>query len=107
MLETYASKFQEDKNTLLRKILNIEESACTKLADAVVAVNEPQAEVLIDRGVSRSKLTVLMNVPDDSLFDYGFEKSEWESGNPFRTVYHGTVAQRHGVDQAIQAEQVC
>ena len=51
MLETYASKFQEDRNTLLRRILKHEESICTKLADAVIAVNEPQAEVLVGRGV--------------------------------------------------------
>lgn len=103
MLETYASKFQEDKNTLLKRILKIEESLCTRLADAVVAVNEPQAEVLVGRGVPRDKITVLMNVPDDSLFDYGHHMSERESGNSYHTVYHGTVAQRHGVDQAIQA----
>ena len=103
MLETYASKFQEDRSTILQRILKFEESVCTKLADAVVAVNEPQAEVLVDRGVPRSKLTVLMNVPDDSLFDYGFQMPDRESGNSYRTVYHGTVARRHGVDQAIQA----
>ena len=103
MLETYASKFKEDKNTLLRRILKIEESVCTWLADAVIAVNEPQAEVLVGRGVPRNKITVSMNVPDDSLFDYEFQVSDRESGNPYRTVYHGTVAQRHGVDQAIEA----
>ena len=103
MLETYASKFQEDKNTLLKRILKIEESVCTWLADAVIAVNEPQAEVLVSRGVPRSKITVSMNVPDDSLFDYGFQMADRESGNSYHTVYHGTVAQRHGVDQAIQA----
>ncbi len=48
-------------------------------------------------------IAVNMNVPDDSLFDYGFQMPERGSGNPYRTVYHGTVAQRHGVDQAIQA----
>ena len=104
MLETYASKFYEDKNTLLKRILKVEESVCTRLADAVVAVNEPQAEVLVGRGVPRSKITVSMNVPDDRLFNYGFQLAEREPGNPsYRTVYHGTVAQRHGVDQAIQA----
>jgi glycosyltransferase involved in cell wall biosynthesis len=103
MLETYASKFDEDKNTLLQKILKIEESICTRLADAVVAVNEPQAEVLVGRGVPRNKITVSMNVPDDRLFNYGFQTAEREVNPSFRTVYHGTIARRHGVDQAIQA----
>lgn len=103
ILETYASKFQEGRNTFLRRIITLEESVCTGLADAVIAVNEPQAEVLVSRGVPRSKVTVSMNVPDDSLFDYGFQMPVRESENSYHTVYHGTVAKRHGVDQAIQA----
>ena len=45
MVETYAAKFQEGRKKLLLKVLGLEESVCTRLADAVIAVNEPQAEV--------------------------------------------------------------
>lgn len=103
MLETYAAKFREDRKSILQRILKLEESVCASLADAVIAVNEPQADVLVSRGIPRKKITVVMNVPDDRLFDYGTSVCSPEPGNPFRTVYHGTIARRHGVDQAIRA----
>ena len=103
MVETYAAKFQEGRKKLLLKVLELEESVCTRLADAVIAVNEPQAEVLVQRGVPRKKITIVMNVPDDGVFDYRSSFFERNTDGSFRTVYHGTVAKRNGVDMAIRA----
>lgn len=108
MPETYAAKFEEGKGKLLLKLLKLEESICTRLADAVIAVNEPQARVLVNRGVPEKKITVLMNVPDDRVYDYssrvaGTQPQERERGGAYRTVYHGTVARRNGVDLAIRS----
>jgi glycosyltransferase involved in cell wall biosynthesis len=103
MPETYLSKFT-GKNSLLFKLLSFEEQASAAIAQRVVCVNEVQKGVLVDRGIQPDKITIAMNMPDPALFP--------QNSNPgaavpkdgvFRMVYHGTIAERLGVDLTVQA----
>lgn len=103
LVETYEAKFPKKFGKIIRKILRLEEFLSAKLSDKVIAVNEPQARVLNGRGIPKSKIAVLLNVPDDKLFDYSSKIAEREHGEKFKVVYHGTIAERNGVDMLIQA----
>ena len=103
MPETYLAKFTGNAS-LPYKLLCIEESVSAALAHRVVCVNHVQQEVLEGRGIPFDKITISMNVPDPLFFPAGDGPVPAEStNNTFRMVYHGTIAERLGVDLTVQA----
>lgn len=103
MPETYLSKFS-GKNSLPFKLLSLEEQASAAIAHRVVCVNQVQKEVLVGRGIRPEKVTIAMNIPDPSLFPLnGNSGPAAPKDGVFRMVYHGTIAERLGVDLAVQA----
>ena len=100
--ETFATKFS--KSSLLRRVLCLEERLSAGIAHRVICVNEPQRDRLVARRIPASKTFVSMNVPDPAIF-----KRSSSNGQPsvtdghFNLVYHGTMAERLGVDLIIRA----
>lgn len=78
-----------------RVLRALERSACA-LADEVLTVHEPYRVELGRRGVPLSKITVLMNSPDDRVMP-GASTDRSQSGG-FRVAYHGTLTPHYGVD---------
>jgi glycosyltransferase involved in cell wall biosynthesis len=102
MLETFTTRFKEGEGGLLRRLIAWEERICTAVADHIITVHAPYKELLVQRGVPADKVSVVMNVPDDAIFDPDrVESSERTEG--FLIVHHGTVVHRHGVDIAVRA----
>jgi glycosyltransferase involved in cell wall biosynthesis len=101
MPELYQSKFGLAADHPLVRALVVQEQLSCRIADAVICVNEPHGELLVARGVERSLLSVVPNLPDPAIF------GEVASGGPvadapLRLVYHGTVAERLGLDVALR-----
>jgi glycosyltransferase involved in cell wall biosynthesis len=104
MPELYQSKFGiEDTHPLVRA-LKLQERLSCRFADHVVCVHEPHRQLLESRGCVKNDISVLLNLPDPSVFDGHEENSESTDiiENP-RLVYHGTVASRLGLDVAVRA----
>lgn len=84
-----------------------QERISAAFADHVVTVGWPFEERLLRRGVPREKLTVLINSADPKLFPpsrrYSASADFSGSERPFIVMYHGTMAERNGVDTAIRA----
>ena len=103
MPEVFASKFKH-KNNVVPALLRLEEAICCSIADALVCVNHVQAETIIRRGIPEEKIHILLNVPDHKIFPSTpaiIERSRQNKG--FKMVYHGTMADRLGIDLAVQA----
>jgi glycosyltransferase involved in cell wall biosynthesis len=79
-------------------------------ADVVLTVNRACAKIFASRSCSESKISVIMNSPDESIFKYTtpavrVQKSS-ETGKrspPFVIMYHGTLVERNGIDLAVEA----
>ena len=76
-------------------------------ADAVLTVNRACEKLFVSRGCSASKVSVVMNSPDERIFKYSPaqirpRKSDGVS-QPFVIMYHGTLEDRNGVDIAVEA----
>jgi glycosyltransferase involved in cell wall biosynthesis len=101
--ETFATKFSS--TSLAWKTLCLEERLSALVAHRVICVNHPQQETLIARGLPGSKTFVSMNVPDPTIFNTnGSERCPTATnGEHFNLVYHGTMAERLGVDLIIRA----
>jgi len=76
-------------------------------ADAVLTVNRACERLFISRSCSPSKVSVVMNSPDERIFKYSPAQIRNRPSNgvnaPFVIMYHGTLVERNGVDLAIEA----
>lgn len=99
--ETFAAKFSNAP--LVHRLLCLEERLSAAVAHKVICVNHPQRETLVARGITDSKTFVSMNVPDPRIF--GAHSTNGHVPDPARLnlVYHGTMAERLGVDLLIRA----
>jgi glycosyltransferase involved in cell wall biosynthesis len=100
--ETFATKFSNA--SVLWSLLCLEERLSALVAHRVICVNDPQRDTLVGRGISASKTFVSMNVPDPDIFksDPIANRAAADDGH-FNLVYHGTMAERLGVDLIIRA----
>lgn len=100
--ETFAAKFSD--GPFFQKLLCLEERLSARVAHKVICVNHPQRKTLVDRGVPCSKTAVSMNVPDPRLFGWSSRNDERRAQlQRLNLVYHGTMAERLGVDLLIRA----
>jgi glycosyltransferase involved in cell wall biosynthesis len=99
--ETFATKFSD--TPLLHNALCLEERMSAFIAHRVICVSQPQRDVMVARGIPESKTFVSMNVPDPKIFQRSSVNSRDMTNGHFNLVYHGTMAERLGVDLVIRA----
>jgi glycosyltransferase involved in cell wall biosynthesis len=97
----FASKFADQP--LLMAAVRASERASLRFATEVITVHEPYADML--RQWTRRPVSVVMNCPDERLFG----NPRWRPWDPASEVvfsYHGLIAPRHGLDNAVRALKV-
>lgn len=99
--ETFATKFA--RGGLSWKLLCAEEKLSALVAHRVICVNHPQRDTLVGRGIPGDKTFVSMNVPDPRIFAPVDGQPTASPGDTLNLVYHGTMANRLGVDLVIRA----
>lgn len=99
--ETFASKFSS--SAARWHVLCLEERLGRLPAHRVICVNHPQRDALVARGLAADKAFVSMNVPDPRIFTPRESANGARSHDTFDLVYHGTMAERLGVDLVIRA----
>ncbi|MBW2109204.1 MAG: glycosyltransferase family 4 protein [Deltaproteobacteria bacterium] len=102
--ETYATKFS-NADSILQKIVHLEEKVSCRFAHRVICVNHVQKDAVVKRGVPPEKTVISMNVPDPKRFTprRAPDNTGRHPKNGFHLVYHGTLARRLGIDIAIEA----
>jgi glycosyltransferase involved in cell wall biosynthesis len=99
MPELFREKFHGWKRALL-PLITLQERTAVRRARLVLVTHHVVRDVLAGRGHPRAKLRVVLNGVDPTLFA-PIERAP--EGPPFRLVYHGTMAHRHGLDLAVEA----
>jgi glycosyltransferase involved in cell wall biosynthesis len=76
-------------------------------ADVVLTVNRACEKLFVSRSCVASKVSVVMNSPDERIFKYSpaqiRNRQSDEVNAPFIIMYHGTLVERNGVDLAVEA----
>lgn len=103
MPEFYASRFRRDLAGWPVRLLRWEERLSCRFADHVISVTDLWREALIDRGLPPEKVSVVMNVADDRVFQRVPPAPTRADDGRFRLIYHGTLTRRYGVDLALHA----
>src|SRR5262245_45574898 len=103
--EFYMSKYSISENSLVVRMLKFLEKISFDFADYVVTINEPILQLLVDRGLSRSKSIVVMNAVDETRFASlsAHSRPAQAPSTSFAMMYHGTLTPIYGLDIAVEA----
>jgi glycosyltransferase involved in cell wall biosynthesis len=113
MPELFGTLFDETRHRHLHFMVKLAERLSLAYADRALTVTAEMRHNLGRRGVDLSKMTVILNVPDDRMFDlnrYTYlegcvarAKEEDRRAGVFRLLCHGTIEQRYGLDLVVGA----
>jgi glycosyltransferase involved in cell wall biosynthesis len=103
MPETYASKFSNLSQTIVGKLLLLQEQLSVAFADATITVTEPfKNGVLLKHGYRPGAIGVVANFADDEVFrPIAYPASD--SDGVVRFVFHGTILERYGLRTLVEA----
>ena len=99
--ETYVAKYGKTSPVILW-LCQLEERVCCAFAHRVIAVNHPQREALIKRGVPENKIATVLTM---TKFLSGDQANRHAPNGSFRMVNHGTIAPRLGNDLLVHATE--
>ncbi|HEY0736720.1 MAG TPA: glycosyltransferase family 4 protein, partial [Herpetosiphonaceae bacterium] len=104
MPEFYASRFKSGMSSWPVRLVRWQEWLSCRFADHVITVTDLWRETLIQRGVRPDKVSVVMNVANDQVFQAGAAAEAPErQDDHFNVLYHGTITERYGIDLLIRA----
>lgn len=110
--DLYTAKFGRRGAPLAPAALRLQEQVGLRLADLVVTVHEEYRARLLARGVPAERLLVVMNLPDERLFQPGLRAAPGRlppgfdratHPDAFILVNHGAWVGRYGTDLAVEA----
>lgn len=101
MPELFGSIFTGKASKYISCLLLLEEKLSFWFADYLITVHKGMFELLTNRGVDPTRLEIIHNLPDPTVF--GKPKAPRIDRNAFTLVYAGTISPRHRLDLAIQA----
>jgi len=110
MPEIYMTKFHLNRDHWKIRLIRFVEVMSATLAHKVLTAEHPKGELLHEHGIPSGKIQVLLNLPDDRIFTpqcilpapHLCTKVPDPTAE-FRLIYHGTLAHRLGLDNAIGA----
>jgi len=110
MPEIYMTKFRVPATHWKIRLIKAIEVMSARCAHVVLTAEHPKATLLAEHGVPADKIRVLLNLPDDAHFAPRFMLTDPALAAPptdpecaFRLIYHGTLAHRLGLDNAVEA----
>ena len=104
--EFYMSKYGIAEGSPLIRLITWLERVSFDYADRVLTINQPIQDLLVRRGLTPSKSTVIMNAVDEAPFAASARRraaNERARNDRFVMMYHGTLTSTYGLDLAIEA----
>jgi glycosyltransferase involved in cell wall biosynthesis len=104
--EFYISKYGIAEGSWMVRLLKRVERISFDFADHVITIHEPIQDLLVGRGLSRAKSTVVMNAVDEANFfspARAAAATTTNTGERFVMIYHGTLTSIYGLASAIEA----
>jgi glycosyltransferase involved in cell wall biosynthesis len=104
--EFYMSKYGIPEHSVMVRVLRYIERVSAEFADHVITINEPIKDLLVQRGLTPAKTSVIMNAADTTRFGsfpIASASLPATSEQRFVLLYHGTLTRIYGLDIAIEA----
>lgn len=107
MPELYQTIYRLKMDSIMVRMLKSIEKASIGFADLVLTPNEAFRQLFCSRSCREGKVRIVMNTPDESLFRHDTKPSTNAEAiaqpGEYRLMYHGLIAERHGLSTAIHA----
>jgi len=100
--EMYMRKLNVGENSLVVKSLKFMEKISAKFADHIITVTDIWKDKIAKRSAIPSKCTVLLNVPDENIFNRLPPGIQVER-DAINIYYHGSLEEHFGVDTLLKA----
>ena len=102
-VEVFESKWGQGKLKCVKPLVRLSEKLSCGFSDRLLTASPGFKERLIQRGVKADKITVMMNAADTTVFTYDKDRQFEPITQHAKIFYHGTVASRFGLAEAIEA----
>lgn len=89
--------------SLPTRLLNRLESLSFRFAHRIVTPNIAFKNLFSSRSCRAEKIKIVVNSPEEEIFDPERFPAITPEPGVFRVMHHGLIAQRHGVDQLLEA----
>jgi len=107
MPELMMTIFGLQENSQSVWLLKTLEKWSVRFADRVLTTNEAFKKLFLTRGCPPTKISVVMNSPDEAIFQCRAPSRQVsgarDTAKPFVMMYHGSLVERHGLDLAVMA----
>ncbi len=103
MPETFQCKYGLSKDSPWVALLRWIERISINFSDHVLTVHEPLKQIHIQRGCPADRISAIVNLPDERIFQPSV-CSIWPRSVPpnFVIIYAGTLGERHGIQTALR-----
>lgn len=102
-VELYKSKWNGRKSKLLLPMVQAIERISCGFASRLITTSSGFKERLVARGIAPDKITLVLNTADPHHFQFQSDRSFYPITRGLSLLYHGTVAERFGLTNAIRA----
>jgi len=107
MPELWAQTTSLSIDSLPIRLLKYHEFLSCRFADKVICCHEMAKEAVVSRGTPAEKITSILNVPDEALFNLPIckkcDSSGKEKNKKIIIVQHGTITETYGIQYVIEA----
>jgi glycosyltransferase involved in cell wall biosynthesis len=102
MPESYATKFCLPLDHIFIRLIKIEERLSAAFSNHVITTNDLHKDALVGHGLPANKISIVMNLGNPAIFH---PHPKFKSTGGLTLAYHGTVAERLGLDLILKAIQ--
>lgn len=104
--EVFMAKYRLPKSHPIIWLLRVVEKASIRFAHLVVTPNKSFCHLFASRSCSQEKIETVMNSPQEHIFSVPANSgARSDDAKEFTIMYHGTIAERNGLDLALDAVQ--
>ncbi len=101
--EVFMTKFDSDKDNFFIKILKWQEKVSINFAHVIITTNKSFLERFVSRNCPSEKINIVMNSPQESVFEKYMDINNKKQNGKFVLMYHGFIVERHGLDILIKS----
>ncbi len=105
MPELYRTIYGFSESSIMVRLLKCMECWSLGFADLILTPNESFRALFASRSCPAGKIHIVMNTPDEKLFSNieMLDQMSQRHNGEFHIMYHGTIAERHGLHLAVEA----
>lgn len=99
----YADKYNLSPSHIIIRFLVLVERASIRNADHLIVPNGRLKQIMEGRGIPNSKMSLILNVPEENIFNLQTFPPKGQERGDFQVITHGSLLEKYGVQMLIKA----